>query len=102
MRTAYLMGMAQIIPETIPDYDATRVIERPDGFYWQSRNEDGREYGPFATLLEAAQDMLAAENGAPEPGETLEEAESEIGIANWIDPETGAPAEEQRPHIDDQ
>ena len=99
------MRMTQIIPETVPDYDATRVIERPDGFYWQSRKEDGREYGPFATLLDAAQDMLAAElseNGAPEPGETLEEAESEIGIANWIDPETGAPAEEERPHIDDQ
>ena len=102
MRTAYLTGMAQIIPETIPDYDATRITERPDGFYWQSKKEDGREYGPFATLLAAVQDMLASRNGAPEPGETLEEAQSEIGIANWIDPETGAPAEEERPHIEDQ
>jgi hypothetical protein len=96
--------MTQTIPETVPDYDAARIIERPDGFYWQARTES-REHGPFGTLLEAVQDMLAAElpeNPAPEPGETLEEAESEIGIANWIDPETGAPAEEQRPHIDDQ
>lgn len=94
--------MTQTIPETIPDYDATRVIERPDGFYWQSKEGDGREHGPFATFLGAVQDMLAAKDGAPEPGETLEEAEAEIGIASWIDPETGEPAEEERPHIEDQ
>ena len=93
--------MTQVIPQTPPGYDTTRVIERPDGFYWQEK-EEAREHGPFATLLEAVEDMEAAENGAPEPGETLEEAEAEIGIASWIDPETGAPAEEERPHIDDE
>jgi hypothetical protein len=92
--------MTQIIPQTPPDYDSTRIIERPDGFYWQPK-DGGTEYGPFATLLEAVQDMQAAENGAPEPGETVEEAEAEIGIADWIDPDTGAPAEEERPHIED-
>jgi hypothetical protein len=91
--------MTQIIPQTIPDYDSTRILERPDGFYWQA--EQGREHGPFATLLEAVQDMQAADNGAPEPGETLQEAEAEIGIADWIDPDTGTPAEEERPHIED-
>jgi hypothetical protein len=30
-----------------------------------------------------------------EPGESLEEAEGEIGIADWIDPDTGQPAEGQ-------
>lgn len=99
--------MTQVIPQTSPEYDTTRVIERPDGFYWQEKpkdrqeKEEGREHGPFETLLEAVEDMEAAENGAPEPGETLEEAEAEIGIASWIDPETGAPAEEERPHIED-
>lgn len=92
--------MTQIIPQTIPDYDSTRLVERPDGFYWQAE-QDSREHGPFATLLEAVQDMQAADNGAPEPGETVQEAEAEIGIANWIDPETGTPAEEERPHIED-
>ena len=101
-RSAYLCLMAQIIPETIPEHDATRIIERPDGFYWQPRKGNGREYGPFETLLAAVQDMQASENGAPEPGETLQEAEAEIGIASWIDPETGAPAEEGRPHIENQ
>jgi len=33
------------------------VIQRPDGFYWKD-DEDDREYGPFATLLEAGQPDL--------------------------------------------
>lgn len=92
--------MSQIIPETIPEYDSARIVERPDGFYWEVK-DGGPEYGPFATLLEAVQDMPAADSGAPEPGETVQEAEAEIGIADWIDPETGTPAEEERPHIED-
>lgn len=73
--------------------DEARIIHRPDGYYWQSI--DGRrEYGPFATLVEAMTDMQGADESAPEPGETLAEAESEIGIADWIDPETGEPGEE--------
>ena len=31
--------------------------------------------------------------GKREPGETLEQAEEEIGISDWIDPETGQPGE---------
>ena len=27
--------MRPAAPETPPDYDAPRIIERPDGFYWQ-------------------------------------------------------------------
>ena len=86
--------MQPVIPETSPEYDSTRIIERPDGsFYWQAK-DDGREYGPFATLLEAVQDMQASDESAYGPGETLAEAEDEIGIADWIDPDTGLPAEE--------
>jgi hypothetical protein len=92
--------MTQVIPETPPDYDRTRIVERPDGFYWQAK-EGGREFGPFATLLEAVQDMEAGGEGAPEEGETLAEAEDEIGIADYKDPETGELAEEQRPRIED-
>ena len=85
--------MKQIIPETLPDHDRTRVIERPDGFYWQSRSEE-RQSGPFSTLLEAIQDMQYGDDGAIEPGETVEEAEAELQIADWIDPDTGEPAED--------
>ena len=85
--------MPHLIPETPPDLDQTRVIERPDGFYWQAK-ADGHEYGPFVTLLEAVQDMQQSDEAALETGETLEEAKAEIGIADWIDPDTGEPAEE--------
>jgi hypothetical protein len=92
--------MTQVIPETSPDYDRTRIVERPDGYYWQAK-DGGREAGPFATLIEAVLDMQADEEGTPEPGETLQEAESEIGIADHVDPETGELAEEQRPRLED-
>jgi hypothetical protein len=92
--------MRQTAPETPPDYDRTRLIERPSGFFWIAK-DDGREYGPFATLLEAVLDMQAAEESPLEPGETLQEAESEIGIAGYVDPETGEPAEEERPRLEE-
>ncbi|MBI4292587.1 MAG: hypothetical protein HY661_14015 [Betaproteobacteria bacterium] len=92
--------MTHVIPETPPDYDETRIIERPDGFYWQSKS-GGKEFGPFPTLLEATQDMQYRDNPEIEPGESLEEAEADIGIADWIDPETGEPAEESIPRVSD-
>ncbi len=92
--------MTRIIPETPPDSDKTRVIERPDGFYWQSQI-DGREAGPFATLLEAIQDMQYRDDTEVEPGDTVREAEADLGIAEWIDPETGEPAEESIPRLED-
>jgi hypothetical protein len=92
--------MTQAIPETPPDYDRARIVERPDGIYWQAK-DGGREYGPFATLLEAVQDMEQVGEGAPEPGESLAEAEDEIGVSDHVDPETGELAEEQRPRLED-
>ena len=38
-------------------------------------------FGPFATLLEAIQDMEYNAESDYEPGETLEQAEEEIGIS---------------------
>lgn len=92
--------MAHTIPETPPDFEETRVIERPDGFYWGSR-ADGREYGPFPTLLEAVQDMEQQDQSSFEPGETIDEAKEEIGMAGWTDPDTGEPAEDTVPRIED-
>jgi hypothetical protein len=78
----------------------TSIVERPDGFYWVA--DDGRqEIGPFPSFSEAERDMSTALQADAGPGETLAEAESELGIADWIDPETGLPAEEQRPRIED-
>jgi hypothetical protein len=93
--------MRRTIPTGTPEDDRSRIIERPDGFYW--RSEDGRsEYGPFDTLVEAVSDMQSpAEEGSYEPGESLAEAEDEIGISEWIDPDTGEPAEESIPRTED-
>jgi hypothetical protein len=90
--------MAPQIPETGPDFDRTRLIERPDGFYWQS-TAGGREYGPFPSLVAAVEDMAATDNG--NAADTLQEAEDAFGVAEWLDPDTGAPAEDSVPHIED-
>lgn len=81
-------------------YDETRVVERPDGFYWRDE-ANVEEYGPFATLAEALQDMEYSADSDYEPGESLEQAEEELGIADWIDPDTGLPAEESFTHLTD-
>jgi hypothetical protein len=76
-----------------------RIIERPDGFYWESKYGDGR--GPFATIAEAEADMLSGGEEEFEPSETLQEAESELGISDWIDPDSGVPAEDSIPRLED-
>lgn len=78
-----------------------RIVARPDGFYWLA-DEGRREVGPFATAADAAADMRSAEEQSDlAPEETREEAEAQIGIADWIDPDTGLPAEEARTHIEE-
>jgi hypothetical protein len=83
--------------DSITEVEMGTVVYRPDGYYWQA--PDGiRESGPFTTMEEALSDMQSADADADddaEPGESLEEAEGEIGIADWIDPDTGQPAEGQ-------
>jgi hypothetical protein len=93
--------MARAVPAGTPEEDRSRIIERPDGFYWSSEDRSS-QYGPFPTLLETIADMQTDgdENGY-EPGESLAEAEDEIGISTWIDPDTGQPAEESIPRTED-
>lgn len=86
------------VEEILPDAELLQVDEvasilrHPDGYYWQAP-DSRQEFGPFATLEAALADMAEAGGEAPEPGESLQEAEDEIGIADWIDPDTGDPAE---------
>ena len=93
------------VSEPVADDDALeRIIARPDGFHWVS--PDGRqEFGPFETLEQAMADMHAptGDDADGVDAETLQEAERDLGIADWIDPETGAPAEGQSPpHLEDE
>jgi hypothetical protein len=92
--------MTQIIPETPPDYDRTRIVERPDGFFWLDK-ENGELFGPFDTLLAAVQDMEYSGESGYEPAESLEEAEQELGLAGWVDSETGELAEDTVTRIED-
>ncbi len=96
--------MGRTVPTGTPEDDRSRIVERPDGFYWHTEDRKS-EYGPFPGLLEAVADMQAAEDSESEtnyePGETLEEAEDEIGISRWIDPDTGQPAEDSIPRTED-
>ena len=92
------VGAATVIEENLGDDRLSPIVERPDGFHWIAA--DGkREFGPFATYEEARADRDAE---AAEGGQALQEAESDLGISDWIDPDTGEPAEGlSRPHIDD-
>jgi hypothetical protein len=94
------LGKKRTVPpkeEALPG----RILERPDGFYWEPG--EGEPHGPFETRAEAEADRLSggAAEAAPEAPETLQEAESEIGISEWIDPDTGGPAEDSVPRIED-
>jgi hypothetical protein len=95
-------GSARVIEASSSMQQApAQIYERPDGYYWGT--VDGhREFGPFQTHELARIDRDRFDEEAPEPGESLSEAEDEIGISQWIDPETGAPAEgASPPHLDD-
>lgn len=86
-------------PQEKPPEPQQRVIERPDGFYWQAA-DGSKERGPFATLAEAESDMQSGGEAEVEAAD-LHEAESEIGVSEWIDPDTGGPAEDSVPRIED-
>jgi hypothetical protein len=78
---------------------APSLVQRPDGWYWVA--QDGRrEGGPFTSAAEAQADLAGSET-ALEPGAVLREVEDEIGVADWIDPDTRSPAEHGVPHIEE-
>ena len=55
-----------------------------------------------ARLQADRMDRDSLDDLSPQPGESLDEAEDELGIGKWIDPDTGAPAEgASPPHLDD-
>jgi hypothetical protein len=79
------------------------ILKRPDGFYWQ-RKSGGELRGPFVTRAEAEADRLAggaADDDERESGDPLHEAEFDIGVSEWIEPDTGGPAEDHIPRLED-
>ena len=90
------MGTASDVGD-VGDDPRQRIVARPDGFHWLA-HDGQQEFGPFETLEDALADMLAlgADSVSP-PGVTLHEVEDELGVSDWIDPETGEPPEGQSP-----
>ena len=74
---------------------AGRLVEAP-----QPKHRLGNEFVPELQPLEVAfvrRDVEFAEHAEF----VLCEAEDEIGISSWIDPDTGQPAEESIPRTED-
>lgn len=89
---------ASLADTSLPDSGS--VVRHPDGYYWLAA--DGhQQFGPFATVQEALDDMNAAGEESIEPGETLQEAEQELGLADWVDADTGELAEGTATRLED-
>jgi hypothetical protein len=89
------------VEELVTEVEMGQVVLRPDGYHWQAPGGK-QEFGPFASLELALSDMESASGEDTEPGETLQEAEDELGLADWLDPDTGELAEGQStPHLSD-
>jgi hypothetical protein len=91
-------GGAHVIAElpaaSVGDDGAIR--EQPDGWYWAA--PDGRqEIDPFGSRDLARVDRDRFDEQGLEATETVQEAEREVGVADWIDAETGEPADGQSP-----
>jgi len=83
------------------DVNDPRIVLRPDGYHWLS--EGGRiENGPFDSARAAWADMHAADEDAPTAEDDLGEVSAEIGIADWVDPDTGVLAEGTIPHLSEE
>jgi hypothetical protein len=67
----------ELVPPT--DDESSRVVARPDGFYWVA--DDGQqEFGPFATARAAQAALREGIETGLEPDETLQQVEDEIGF----------------------
>lgn len=89
----------KVPPGIAAELEDMRVIERPDGF-WVQPLAGGPESGPYRSLVDAIEGHRAAEEDFESP-ESLAEMEAEVGVADWIDPETCAPAEDGVPHLEE-
>lgn len=83
--------------------EEARIVHRLGGYYVKSA--DG-ELGPFRTAAQARQAVQRVEeepveDEALEEGESLHEAEAEIGVTGWVDPDSGEIAEDWIPRIEE-
>jgi hypothetical protein len=82
------------------------IVEGDDGFFWLDSETDAL-VGPFRTRAEAIADRDSpglssdALYDAAAEAEAVHEMEAEIGIDDFIDPDTGEPTHGYEPHVRD-
>ena len=96
-----MMTTEHLFHQPHPTMTTARVIERPDGFYWQDEAHRQSCTVLLPRCLKRYRTCKARSDSDFEEGESLEDAEAEIGISTWIDPETGEPAEGLSPRTGD-
>lgn len=80
------------VPEPPSDDESSRVVARPDGFYWVA--DDGhQEFGPFSTAVDAVAALREGIETGLEPDQTLRQAEDEIGYVQPRLNDQGLPEE---------
>lgn len=91
-RRAHALGAALVA--ATPQSDKVSMVAKGVGDEWGVPAKGKGLHRP-------SMEMDAVLDWEPDPTDLLPEIEREIGISEWIDPETGAPAEGQsRPHLD--
>jgi hypothetical protein len=88
------------VPGTVAEFEDVRVLERADGF-WVQPLAGGPGTGPYRTLIEAIEAQRAEDEELVDAAGDLAEVERDIGVSDWIDPDTLAPAEDNVPHIEE-
>jgi hypothetical protein len=86
--------------QAMNDERLSRIVDHPDGIYWVA--PDGhQEFGPFDTVEEALADMEADDTDSAVEVASLSEAEDDLGLSQWIDPDTGSLAEDTATRLED-
>jgi hypothetical protein len=79
-------------PDPTTGDESSRVVARPDGFYWVA--DDGhQQFGPFPTAKEALIALREGPETGLEPDETLEQVEADIGFVDPKAVDEAAPEE---------
>ncbi len=84
------------------------IVEGEDGFFWRDSETDAL-VGPFPTRAAAVADRDSPGPAGDDPDDlaaladvdAVHEAEAEIGIEDFIDPDTGEPTHGYEPHVRD-
>lgn len=82
------------------------IVESEEGFFWRDSETDTL-VGPFRTRAAAVADRdspgPAVDTGydAAAEADAVHEVEAEIGIDDFIDPDTGEPTHGYEPHVRD-